>query len=163
MKVLKTVEVDKLIPYENNPRHIEAAVDAVAASIQECGYCAPIVVDEKMVILAGHTRYAAVKKLGWNEVPVIIQDGMTQAQRKKYRLLDNRTAEVSKWDYDLLRQEAEMLDFGFDFGIGELISVGSKIEEQAEKDRTKSNKNDGVCTCPRCGKRFKDGELIDQD
>lgn len=154
MKVLKTVEVDKLIPYENNPRHIEAAIDAVAASIQECGYCAPIVVDEKMVILAGHTRYAAVKKLGWNEVPVIIQDGMTQAQRKKYRLLDNKTNEFAKWNYDLLQTETEGLDFGFDFGIDNLLQ---KEELLAKPTPTaKKEKVPGKCTCPRCGAIFEE-------
>ena len=91
-------------------------MDAVAESIRQCGYCAPIIVDENMVILAGHTRWKALTKLKWKEAPVIILEGKTEEQKAKYRLLDNKTSEFASWDDELLKSELEGLDFdGFDF------------------------------------------------
>lgn len=117
---LKKVKIADIIPYENNPRKNDEAVDAVAESIRQCGYCAPIVVDENMVILAGHTRLKALKKLGKDEAEVVIKDGLTEEQKKKYRLLDNKTNEFAEWDFDKLQFEAADLDFGdFDFGFFE--------------------------------------------
>ena len=75
-------------PYENNPRRNEGAVDAVKASIEQCGYIAPIILDEDYVILAGHTRYAALKELHYTDVEVIVKEGLSEEQKKKYRILD---------------------------------------------------------------------------
>ena len=72
------VLLDKIKPYEKNPRRNDAAVVAVEESIKQCGYCAPIVVDENMVILAGHTRYKAMKRMGWKECQVVVRDDMTE-------------------------------------------------------------------------------------
>lgn len=98
--------------YPNNPRKNAGAVEAVAESIRQCGYVAPIIVDEDGVILAGHTRYKALKKLGRTEADVIVKDGLTEEQKKKYRLLDNKTNELADWDLELLAHELEGLDFG---------------------------------------------------
>lgn len=115
---IKTVSLTDIKPYDKNPRKNDRAVEAVMESIRQCGYCSPIVVDENGLILAGHTRYKALKKLGWNEAPVIFKDGMTEEQKRKYRLLDNKTNELAEWDLDLLTVELEGLDFeGFDFGF----------------------------------------------
>jgi hypothetical protein len=108
---IQTMKLSKIKPYPNNPRKNAAAVDAVAESIKQCGYIAPIIVDEDMVILAGHTRYKALKKLGRTEVEIIIRDGLTEEQKRKYRLLDNKTNELADWDYDLLADELDGLDF----------------------------------------------------
>lgn len=116
---LKRVPLDTIKPYESNPRINDEAVDAVAESIRQCGYCAPIVVDENMVILAGHTRHKALTKLGgYDECEVCVVRGLTQEQKRKFRLLDNKTNELAKWDFALLDQELAELDFdGFDFGF----------------------------------------------
>lgn len=104
-------DINEIFPYANNPRKNNNAVDAVAESIRQCGYIAPIIVDENGVILAGHTRYKALKKLGRDWAEVIVKDGLTEEQKKKYRLLDNKTGELASWDIDLLSNEIEGLDF----------------------------------------------------
>lgn len=117
-KQLKTVRLSDIKPYENNPRHNDQAVDAVKESIRQCEYIAPIIVDEDMVILAGHTRHKALKSLGRKEAEVMIVSGLTEAQKKKYRLLDNKTNEFAMWDFNALALELADLDFeGFDFGF----------------------------------------------
>ena len=109
-------KLSELIPYENNPRKNDDAVKAVAESIRQCGYVAPIIVDEDGVILAGHTRLKALKSLGSEEVDVIVKEGLTEEQKRKYRLLDNKTAEIAEWDFEKLAAELDGLDFeGFDF------------------------------------------------
>lgn len=113
---LITRKLTDIHPYEKNPRKNDAAVEAVAESIRQCTYVAPIIVDENGVILAGHTRYKALKKLGREEAEVIVKTGLTEEQKKKYRLLDNKTGELALWDSELLAGELEGLDFdGFDF------------------------------------------------
>ena len=109
---LSTMRMEDIRPYPNNPRKNDGAVDAVAESIRQCGYVAPIIVDEDGVILAGHTRYKALQKLGYKTADVLIKSGMTEEQKKKYRLLDNKTSELADWDYDLLEMELDGLDFG---------------------------------------------------
>lgn len=87
-----------LIPYVNNPRLNDGAVDAVAASIKEFGFKVPIVVDSDGVIVAGHTRLKAAKKLGLDSVPVIVADDLSPEQVKAFRLADNRVGELAEWD-----------------------------------------------------------------
>lgn len=118
----KTLKITEIKPYEKNPRFNDNAVAAVKESIEQCGYISPIIVDENNVVLAGHTRLKAVKELGWTQVEVIVKDNLTDEQKKKYRILDNKTSEYATWDYELLAQELEGLDFGdfdFDWGIPE--------------------------------------------
>ena len=118
---LKTVPMSAVKPYERNPRKNDDAVDAVAESIRQCTYVAPIIVDENNVILAGHTRWKALQKLGRTTVQVCIADSLTEEQKRKYRILDNKTGEIAEWDDDILRVELEGLDFdGFDFGLLDL-------------------------------------------
>ena len=126
------VAIRDIHPYPNNPRKNSDAVDTVAESIRQCGYCAPIIVDEDHIILAGHTRYKALKKLGWQECPVLLLQGMSDEQKRKYRLLDNKTVELATWDLDALAEELEALDFdGFDFGFEAPETVA---EEEAQDD-----------------------------
>lgn len=117
MEIVK-IRLCDITPYNNNPRINDHAVDAVAESIRQCSYIAPIVVDENHVILAGHTRYKALKKLGHDDAEVIVKAGLTEDQKRKYRLLDNKTGELADWDFELLEAELDGLDFdGFDFGF----------------------------------------------
>ena len=116
---LVTMSLSELIPYENNPRDNDKAVAAVAESIKQCEYVAPIIVDEDNIILAGHTRLKALLRLGRTEAEVVIKRGLTDEQKRKYRLLDNKTNEFADWDFDKLEKELEGLDFeGFDFDFG---------------------------------------------
>ena len=97
--------LERLIPYARNPRKNDSAVATVAASLKEFGWRQPIVVDEEMVILAGHTRLEAARQLGLMTAPVHIARGLTPAQAKAYRLMDNRASENAEWDEALLGLE----------------------------------------------------------
>ena len=107
-------------PYENNPRKNDSAVDAVANSIEHFGFRVPVVIDKDGVIVCGHTRYKAAKKLKLDTVPCVIADDLTEEQIKAYRLADNKVSELAEWDIDLLGEELDgifdidMSDFGFD-------------------------------------------------
>lgn len=139
-------KLHEITPYENNPRINDEAVDGVIESINQCGYIAPIVIDEDGVILAGHTRYKALKKLGYEECDVIIVSELTEEQKKKYRLYDNKTGEFASWDQKKLSEELSDVDFlGYDFG--QPILVQSEEEKQEQESRQ--------MTCPCCGEVFK--------
>lgn len=125
--------VADLNPYVNNPRLNDGAVDAVAASIKEFGFKVPIVVDSDGVIVTGHTRLKAAKKLGLGSVPVIVADDLSPEQVKAFRLADNKTAELAEWDLGKLDIELngiddiDMSDFGFDdVDLGDL-GIGSDL------------------------------------
>lgn len=122
MKV-QNVSIDSIKPYENNPRDNDGGVDAVANSIKEFGWQQPIVVDKDNVIIVGHTRYKAARKLGMKEVPVVVANNLTPEQVKAYRLADNKTGELTDWDMSLLDDELgdiadiDMSDFGFNLDL----------------------------------------------
>lgn len=130
--------VTDLIPYVNNPRNNAAAVDAVASSIAEFGFNVPIVLDKNNIIVTGHTRLLAAKKLGLESVPCIIADHLTDAQIKAFRLADNRVAELATWDTDLLASELEELaDLNFDmsaFGFDEPEADPDAVDECEPED-----------------------------
>lgn len=107
---IEYLEADNLIPYINNPRVNGNAVDAVAGSIAEFGFKNPIIVDRNNVIIAGHTRLLAARKLGLDQVPVIRAEDLTEKQVKALRIADNKTAELSEWDDELLAMELEGLE-----------------------------------------------------
>lgn len=143
---LVRMRLEDLIPYENNPRYNDEAVDAVEESIQQTGYIAPIIIDEDCVILAGHTRLKALYELGYDEADVIVVEGLSEEQKRKFRLLDNKTAEIAEWDLDKLLTELDGLDFGdFDF-------FSKEIEQMADKQiADHKSQKDEVIICPRCG------------
>jgi site-specific DNA-methyltransferase (adenine-specific) len=114
-------------PYENNPRKNDEAVKYVAESIREFGFKVPIVIDRNNIIVAGHTRYKAAKKLNIKEVPCIVADDLTDEQVKAFRLADNKVAEKAEWDFELLSDE---LDGLFDF---DMTVFGFDEEEEEEK------------------------------
>ena len=139
MKIID-LKVDDLIPYEKNPRKNDEAVKYVVNSIKEFGFKVPIVVDSHMVVVCGHTRLKAVKKLGWDTVPCIIADDLTEEQIKAFRLADNKVSEQAEWEWDLLDGEIndilnlDMGDFGFVF------------EENDEDATPKEKKNERLRT-----------------
>ena len=117
---IEYVDINTVIPYENNPRNNDQAVEYVANSIKEFGFKVPIVVDKNNVIVTGHTRLRASKLLGLKEVPIIKAEDLTEKQIKAFRLADNKVSEFAKWDENMLNIELDDLDinmddFGFEF------------------------------------------------
>lgn len=106
----QVVDINRVIPYARNPRNNGEAVAKVASSIREFGFRQPIVVDNEMTVVAGHTRLLAAKQLDMGEVPVHIADGLTEAQIRAYRLADNRVSQEASWDDELLSLELTELD-----------------------------------------------------
>ena len=133
-------QIDELIPYENNPRINDEAVADVKESIRQVSYIAPIIIDENNILLAGHTRLKALKELGYKEVDVVIVDDLTEDQKKKYRLYDNKTAEFSKWDVKKLMEELSDVNFR-DYDFGQPVSSELSGEESGPI----------LKTCPCCG------------
>lgn len=107
---VKNVSIQDVKPYPNNPRDNDAAVGGVAKSLQSFGWQQPIVVDKDNVIIVGHTRYKAAKKLGMDKVPVIVASNLSDEQVKAYRLADNKTGEKAVWDNKELLDELNALD-----------------------------------------------------
>lgn len=140
-KKLKTLKAKDIKPYSNNPRINDNAVEAVMESIKQCEYIAPIIVDEDNIILAGHTRYKALQTLGKAEIEVMQVTGLTDEQKRKYRILDNKTNELAFWDFDALELELAGLDFnGFDFGF-DIEQVETIDEGDLDADDEKSKVN----------------------
>lgn len=108
------MDINVPIPYENNPRKNKKAIKPILKSLKEYGFQQPIVVDEKMVIIVGHTRLLAAKELGLTQVPVHIAKGLTEDQVRAYRIADNKTAEYADWDRDMLLSEIQ--------GLGDLYT-----------------------------------------
>lgn len=146
--------LDGVTPYEHNPRDNSGAVDAVAASIAEYGFRQPIVVDSAGVIIAGHTRYLAAVKLGLDEIPVHVAEGLTEDQVTAYRLADNKVGELATWDLSMLDIEVarlpdlDLTQFGFDAPAtldppDEFPEVDENIETEHE--------------CPKCGYEWSGG------
>jgi len=180
-----TLPIEQLIPYARNPRRNDDAIASVAASLAEFGWRQPIVVDEHMAIVVGHTRWAAAKRLGMAEVPVHIARGLTPAQIKAYRLMDNRSHENAEWDDALLKLEFEDLKLedldlaltGFDEQeIDQLLAAGvddAAIDEAPEPPAEPVSRPGDLWICGEhrvfCGsatvladvEKVLDGELAD--
>jgi len=151
--------IGRVKPYEKNPRLNDEAVEAVARSIQEFGFRQPIVVDTEGVIVVGHTRWKAAKKLKLKTVPVHVAKDLTPEQARAYRLADNRTAEGAQWDVELLPIElGELRDDGFDL---KLIGFTDKelAEHLGEYDTDLGyaagpEDSEDTIHCPKCGHEF---------
>jgi DNA modification methylase len=121
-------KIDELIPYGNNPRINDSAVEAVANSIREFRFQNPVIIDTDNVIVCGHTRVKAAQRLGMTEVPCIVASELTEDQIKAFRLADNKTAELADWDMDKLKAEMESIDL-------DLLQFGFEdLEGQLERD-----------------------------
>ena len=140
--------IDELKPYEKNPRKNDKSVDKVAQSIDQFGFRVPVVIDKDNVIVCGHTRYKAAKKLHLASVPCVVADDLTDEQIKAYRLADNKVGEDSEWDIDLLQGELDdiididMADFGFDLTAAENKVVEDDDFEMSVPEEPKSKLGD---------------------
>lgn len=149
-------KLDELREYEDNPRHNDSAVDAVAASIEKFGFKVPIIIDTDGVIIAGHTRRKAALKLGLDKVPCVVADDLTEEQIKAFRLADNKTGELAGWDFEKLEKELaelseiDMSEFGFvmndDVDIDDFF-----VDDETEKKEKEPKK----IQCPHCGEWFE--------
>lgn len=156
-----TKPIDWVKPYWRNPRRVpEEAVNALAESITRFGYQQPIVVDAEGVIIIGHTRYAAVRKLGWAEVGVLIASDLSQKKVKQLRVIDNRVAEFTSWDLDALSDELDGLDEGLLRAYFPEMSPSDWSEEEAQaltEDPSKlwdEVETEVEFTCPSCFHMF---------
>lgn len=118
-KEMQLVDIDKLIPYVNNARtHSKEQITKLRSSLREFGFINPIIIDENFNVIAGHGRICAAKEEGIKEVPCVFADHLTEAQKKAYIIADNRMAEDSGWDEELLKVEMEALqDMGFELSM----------------------------------------------
>tara|TARA_A100000172_G_scaffold70615_1_gene51024 strand:+ start:174 stop:659 length:486 start_codon:yes stop_codon:yes gene_type:complete len=158
---IEEVDIDKIIPYVNNPRK-NLNVDKVASSIKEFGFQQPIVVDKENVIIVGHTRYEAAKKLGLDKIPVQVAD-LSQIKAKAYRIADNKLAQDNYWDLDklqielddILKNDYELLNTGFDPDeLHNLLNKAPKIDDDIEDTEITDSDLKAKHKCPSCGYEF---------
>lgn len=154
MQIIKK-NVNELVPYENNPRHNDDAVEYVANSIEQFGFKVPIIIDKDNVIVAGHTRLKAAKKLGMEYVPCILADDLSDEQVRAFRLADNKVGELAGWDFTKRDEElAKILDidmsmFSFKEDEFDINDMFEKVETQEKEHKKKT------VTCPHCGETFE--------
>ena len=165
---LESWPTDTLIEYARNPRKNDHAVDRVAAAIREFGFRVPILAKSDKTIVDGHLRLKAAKKLGLEEVPVLLCDDMTDIQVRAFRLSVNKVSEFADWDDEMLRVELDELGKdGFDieltgFSLDEVQALsfdGSDFDAGPEEDQGQLDKLDPkIVTCPHCSKEFDSRE-----
>ena len=133
-------KISEIKPYEKNPRKNDAAVKYVAKSIEQFGFKIPIVIDKDGVIVAGHTRHKAAKRLKLNEVPCVIADDLTEDQIKAFRIADNKVSEKAEWDFEILDEEiAELPDIDFE-------AFGFEFDYEIDTEEPKKKKNERLRT-----------------
>lgn len=149
MKITE-MDLDKIVPYEDNPRRNEKAVEAVANSIKEFGFQNPIIIDRNNVIISGHTRRLAAMSLDMKKVPCYIADDLTEEQVRAFRLADNRVASFSMWDEEKLAEEiSSILDIDLsDFGFKKDM-IADVFRDTAEQK---------IHMCPKCGHEWSEDE-----
>ncbi len=152
--------ISRCVDYARNPRKNDHAVDKVAAAIKEFGFRVPIIAKSDGLVVDGHLRLKAAKKLGLEEVPVILADDMTDAQIKAFRLSVNKTAEFAEWDFDLLKLELQDLgELNFDleltgFDLSEVASLFDDSDVHAPEDFNEVDEKEMKNKCPKCGFEF---------
>lgn len=150
---IEYLSADDLVPYENNARrHHDEDVDAIARSIEKFGFDDPIGIWKENIIIEGHGRLLAAKKLGLKKIPVIRLDHLTDEERRAYALAHNKTAELSDWNPEALKleleeiEEIEMSDFGFVENATTFDSLDNYFENSEPKEKEKKRYQ-----CPNCG------------
>lgn len=151
---IEYIELDKLTPYEKNAReHTAEDLATIEASIRDFGMCDPIGIwGHSNIVVEGHGRLLALKALGKTTAPCIRLDHLTDDERRAYALAHNKTAEMSKWDFDRLEQELNELDFnftdyGFDAMVEEMVTPKEAPEEFTEYGEDIATEH----RCPKCG------------
>ena len=145
-------KVNELIPYKNNPRINDEAVEYVKNSIKEFGFKVPIVIDKNNVIVAGHTRLKASLEVNIEEVPCIIADDLTEEQVKAFRLADNKVAEKSMWDYTKLDEELDSI-LDIDMSVFDFENIEeTNLDDFFEDNDNKKEKESKLIECPYCHK-----------
>ncbi len=160
-KGLLYININDLIPYENNPRINDKAVDAVATSINEFGFKVPIIIDKNNVIVAGHTRLKAAQKLGLEEIPVIVADDLSDDQIKAFRLADNKVNELADWDFSKLEEELtniqmDMMQFEFDMSKFDQLENQVHVCKNEELNQEDFEDEAFDHECPKCGFMWSD-------
>ena len=160
---IKNIAVKDLIPYEKNTKkHDDVQINNVAESIKQYGFVQPIVIDKNNVVVIGHCRLLAAKKLKMADVPCVCVEDLTEEQVKALRIVDNKSNE-SPWDFDFLADELadlDLSDFNFDFGIDmdaeeETITSEPREATGAVEYGTEDFSDEKFeCECPRCGSQF---------
>ena len=154
---LKQIPIDHLVPYAKNPRKITKAVPLVAESIKSFGFNVPITINNMIdkIIVSGHTRYEAAKKLGMENVPYIELNHLSDMDIRKYRLADNRVSDESEWDKNLLRNELAELELNSKLDAEWFKNIGFSQEEIAQalagtmKEQEEAKQKN--LECPKCG------------
>lgn len=153
---VQDMKVDDLIPYDGNPRKNEKAIGPVMESIKKFGFRVPLVVDEKNVVITGHTRLEAAKRLGLDMVPVIVAQDLDEEKARAFRLADNKTAEIAVWDFEKLEAELDAID-----ADGWLLNIfRADLEDRAmaaenkEIDLGEFGEEGFKYECENCGFRF---------
>ena len=151
MKIIEK-KIEELREYENNPRHNDSAVEAVAESIREFGFKVPVIIDSDGVIVAGHTRVKAAEALNLETVPCIVADDLTPDQIKAFRLADNKTGELASWDFEKLEAELAELESMDMSAFGFMVAEDVNIDDFFVEDNTeKKEKEPKRVKCPHCG------------
>lgn len=128
-------DINDLQMYENNPRKNSDAVQYVANSISQFGFKVPIIIDKNNMIVCGHTRYKAARRLKMAKVPCIMADDLDEDQIRAFRLADNKVAEMATWDYDRLEQEFMLIDpLEFDIADFGFFPNYEPDEDEEEED-----------------------------
>tara|TARA_Y100000593_G_scaffold70443_1_gene129318 strand:- start:503 stop:1012 length:510 start_codon:yes stop_codon:yes gene_type:complete len=154
---LKQIPIDHLVPYAKNPRKIIKAIPLVAESIKSFGFNVPITINNMIdkIIVSGHTRYEAARKLGMENVPYIELNHLSDMDIRKYRLADNRVADESEWDKNLLRNELAELELNSKLDAEWFKNIGFSQEEIAQalagtmKEQEEAKQK--TLECPKCG------------
>ena len=155
MKIIEK-KIEELREYENNPRHNDSAVEAVAESIRAFGFKVPVIIDSDGVIVAGHTRVKAAEALNLETVPCIVADDLTPEQIKAFRLADNKTGELASWDFEKLEAELAALESIDMSAFGFVMNDDIDIDEFfTEADEEKPKKEPKKVKCPHCGEEFE--------
>ena len=158
---IEQIDIKKLIPYARNSRtHSDIQVSQIAASIKEFGFTNPVLISDTYDIIAGHGRVLAAKKLGWDTVPCIRLDHLSDTQRKAYVIADNSIALNSGWNFDMLSVEIDELnDYKFDvsllaFSNEQLSELIGSAEEPVNNELKADEKARETCICPKCHFEF---------
>ena len=156
MSSLKIVykNIDEIHPYKYNPRNNTNSINEVKESIEKFGFKVPIIIDRKGVIICGHTRYEASKKLELKQIPCIIANDLSENEIKAFRLVDNKVAEFSRWDYEKLKEEISKINDDFITKLKFIEELDISDNDFVADTEITKEKVKNALICPKCGERI---------